>query len=41
MALTELMEAQEAISKLNTDLKNAQDKLNEKSGNFLLDVLVV
>jgi hypothetical protein len=30
------MEAKEAINKLNTDLKNANDKLNEKSGQIFI-----
>ncbi len=34
VALTELMEAKEVINNLNTDLKNAHDKLNEKSGQI-------
>ncbi len=30
------MEAKEAINKLNNDLKNAHEKLNEKSGQIFI-----
>jgi len=32
VALTELMEAQDAINRLNSQLTEAKNKLNEKSG---------